>query len=184
MNNSPETKAKFIQVIILVIGILIGLLLGLLLFKNKDRVETFIEDAERQAAGLQLTERQAMEAANLPTISVSNQPAGNTVTVDNARLTENGWIAVYTDIDGNPGSILGAQYFPEGTYENITVRLQAPTTAENTYYTIIHGDDGKIVETQFGRHQFDHTVDLPITDAEGNRIKDSFQTISLGARGL
>jgi len=181
MDNTTQNKTRLTQVIILIVGILIGLLIGNIFF-NKDQAEISTDLTDEETEALSLSEEAA--GASLASIRTSDQLPGETIIVDEVTLTEPGWIVVYTDLNGTPGSILGAQYFIADTYENLTVRLQAPTTAENTYYAMIHSDDGKIVETQFGRHQFDHTLDLPLVDSEGNKIKDSFRTLSVGARGL
>lgn len=186
MNNSnPESRARLIQLAILIAGIIIGLLIGLVLFKNKDKVESLIEGAEREAGSIPIgIDRNTAMNQNLPEISVTDQYPGEYVIVEKAVLAEPGWIVIYTDLEGNPASILGAQYFNAGEYENITVRVQAPTIMASTYHALIHSDDGKIVESEYGRHQFDQTLDLPALDSEGNSIKDTFKTLSIGSRGL
>ena len=58
-------------------------------------------------------------------VSVMNQPAGETVTVSSVKFTESGWVAIRDD----RGWTLGASRFEAGTHSNVTVHLLRGTTA-------------------------------------------------------
>lgn len=183
-----ENKERTIQITLLVVGLIVGFGLGFLVFDGDDNPtnpdqDTEIENGESESNS-ETEGGSTINTSNNSSVTVSDQAAGSTVLIDTLSLEQDGWVAIYTDMDGQPGSIIGAQYYPAGEHQNIPVSLQLGTTAGNTYYAVLHADDGKIVETAFGRHEFNHTTDLELTDSSGNEIIDSFSTISLGARGL
>lgn len=76
------------------------------------------------------------------TIAVSSQPAGNTVTVQSAVLSKDGWVAVRENIGGEMGSVLGAAWFPKGTATNVTIELLRNTAPGKTYFVTIFTDNG------------------------------------------
>lgn len=108
-------------------------------------------------------------------ISVSNQTPSDLITIDKAVLSQPGWIAIYSDNEGEPDSILGAQYLKAGEYTNTPVQIFVRTVAGQTYYAVITSDDGTI--------SFDYKKDLPVTNAEGKWVMDSFEVSPIGSRG-
>lgn len=100
-------------------------------------------------------------------ISVSNQSAGLTVSVDEVTVDQNVWVAVYEDRSGQPGNILGAKWIPAGTFSG-DVSLLRGTDPGNTYYVILHKATGD--------HEFDHTEDVPLKTEGGSFIQTQFET--------
>ncbi len=108
-------------------------------------------------------------------ITVSNQTPGDLITIDKVSLSQPSWIAIYSDNEGEPDSILGAQYLVAGEYTNVPVQIFARTVAGQTYYAVITSDDGTVA--------FDYKKDLPITNLESKWIMDSFEVLAIGSRG-
>jgi len=87
-------------------------------------------------------------------VSVSDQPAGNSVEVTGLSLSSAGWVAIYDTRDGVPGWILGAKRFLPGDKEGV-VPLLRQTVPGETYFAILHGDDGDLL--------FDKRKDVALT---------------------
>ncbi len=119
------------------------------------------------------------------TIRVATQNPGMQVLVQSVSFSTPGWIAIYTDNEGEPQSIIGAQYFMPGTHSNVSVEVFAGMTAGATYYAVLHSDDGATLasSTAYGSHPFDHTKDLPITKGDKTWVMAPFQITSTGSRG-
>lgn len=177
-----KNREKIVQIVIFVIALLIGFGVGFLVFADRGQVEDLLKNAEQEAGDLSLQNKVGDSAS---TLSVpAEQLPGTQVAISKVTLSTNGWLVVYNDLNGQPGSILGARYYPAGTYENITFNLQVGTTADNTYYVLLHNDDGKVVNSTYGTYEFDHTKDLALTDSTGRKIQNSFTTKSPSARGI
>lgn len=76
--------------------------------------------------------------SNDESVSVSDQPARETVAVSSAKFTESGWIAIRDD----RGWTLGATRFVAGTHSNVAVQLLRGTTAGERYQVLLYIDDG------------------------------------------
>lgn len=76
------------------------------------------------------------------TLAVADQSAGSVVTVSKVTFSAAGWIVVREDTGSGMGSILGAQWLPAGTHENVTVDLLRKTEAKKNYFVVLHGDNG------------------------------------------
>ncbi len=98
-------------------------------------------------------------------VSVDNQKAGSVVAVTNVTLSQLAWIVVHEDANGAPGWTLGARRYDAGIHLG-EVELVKPTVSGKTYQVVIHADDGD--------KQFDLKKDLPVVDASGKYIMDSF----------
>ena len=105
------------------------------------------------------------------TIEINNQFDTSTVIVDRALTSQPAWIAIHEDRAGQPGNILGAAWVPAGENLNVQVQLQRAATEGQTYYAIIHTDDGD------GGARFDFKTDLPLTDDNGAPVMKTFQII-------
>lgn len=76
-------------------------------------------------------------------LAIQDQPAGGSVMVASASLTQNGWIVVHEEIlDGVIGNALGATRKDAGAYTNVTVELLRPTEAGRRYWATIYTDNG------------------------------------------
>jgi hypothetical protein len=84
----------------------------------------------------------AQKNENNSPIAVSNQHAGQTVFVKNVSLAHDGWIAVREIIDGELGSVLGAQYLSEGKSSDVNVELLRETVSGKKYAVVLYRDNG------------------------------------------
>jgi hypothetical protein len=71
-------------------------------------------------------------------VSVVDQPAGMSVTVKSAMLSQEAWVA----IRDSSGATLGAALFPAGAHTDVSVPLLSPTQAGQNYQALIYFDDG------------------------------------------
>lgn len=72
---------------------------------------------------------------------MSPQPAGNSVAITKAIVSEPTWVVVYEDQNGKPGNALGAAlFFPEK--QGGTVELLRPTIAGKNYLAVKAVDNG------------------------------------------
>lgn len=82
---------------------------------------------------------------SLPTGSsllvIDDQPAGTSVAVARAVVTEGQWVVVHEDRGGQPGNALGAARFVGGVQTGFVYLLRA-TIAGNKYHGLIYKDDG------------------------------------------
>lgn len=90
------------------------------------------------------------------TISVSDQPAGMTISVASLTLPQMGWVAVRD----NKGWILGAGRFEAGEHQNASVPLLRATVASERYQALLYVDDGD--------KQFDFKKDTLIIEGDGS----------------
>lgn len=104
-------------------------------------------------------------------ITMSNQFPGNIVYVSSVNLSNGGFVVIHKDKDGEPGAVIGSEYFEPGNRPG-TINLTEKTVEGSTYFAVLHSDDGDKV--------FDATKDLPIKDASGAFIMKSFKaTVNL-----
>lgn len=99
-------------------------------------------------------------------VTVKDQPAGDTVTVESATLPQLGWIAV-RDSDGRT---LGAGRFDAGTVTNVQVPLLRATEPGQRYQVLLYVDDGD--------KAFDLHTDTLVTNADGSVAGATFTTLS------
>ena len=100
-------------------------------------------------------------------VSVTDQPSGDTVTVRSASLKNAGWIAVREMRDGGMGNVLGAQWEPAGTHEDIEVTLLRGTETGETYFVTLYTDDGD--------KEFQHYRDT-LVEVNGETVYSQFTT--------
>lgn len=166
---------------ILIVGLIVGFLIGYVIFADNSINNEEINNDDNGELIEESDEATTSAVANK--ITVDDQPPADRVLVKKAVLDEDGWIVIYTDRDGQPDYIIGAQFFATGTYNDLYTWIEIPTIAGNHYHAVIHNDDGYIFETEFGRHVFDLTKDLPVTDNSGNWLSDRFRVMATGSRG-
>ncbi len=107
------------------------------------------------------------------TITLDDQLFGNTVSIKSIDLANDSWVAIHEDLDGKPGNILGAAWFPAGVSSGV-VELQRPTVDGATYYAMLHAD--KKPRGEDGHKVFDLKVDVPLTDESGQPLMAKFMT--------
>src|SRR3989344_2756288 len=99
-------------------------------------------------------------------IVVNNQAASDMVQIAKVAMAQNGWVVIHTDLEGKPANIWGAQRFDVGAYSGGQVELLHSMIAGNTYYAMIHSDNGDKV--------FDRTTDTPVAGADGQMVMVKF----------
>ncbi len=103
-------------------------------------------------------------------VTVDDQLPGNSVVVKDVKLRKAGWVAIHEVADGQPGRVLGAQWFPAGESTG-TVALLRPTVDAGTYFAVLHTDDSP----NEGRI-FDPKVNVVMVDDAGEPIMAQFLT--------
>lgn len=100
-------------------------------------------------------------------IYVENQTSGSSfVIVGFAVLSGSGFIVVYDDDGGVPGSVIGESDLLESGGEHLVVLLHEPLAEDQVYYAMLYHDDGD------GRFRAD--ADSQVTDSEQSVILMSF----------
>lgn len=97
----------------------------------------------------------------LPSIEVSDQVSlDNNIRVDSVTSDGPGFVVIHADNgEGAPGPVIGFLSIPNGTADNLSVRIDA-TLATPTLYAMLHADTGEIGEYEFGSVE---GADQPVT---------------------
>lgn len=101
------------------------------------------------------------------TVSVGDQPAGDSVRVASVTLSQDGWIAVRD----SSGRTLGAGWFAAGSHENVSVPLLRNTEAGQSYQVLLYVDAGD-------DHKFDLHGDTLIVNADGTVAGTNFNALN------
>jgi hypothetical protein len=101
-------------------------------------------------------------------LAVSNQNAGSSVVIAQVVLAEPSWIAIHDSVYGEPGRILGAQYFKAGKTSG-TITLLRKTVPGTTYLAVVHKDRGVL-------RNFNSATDEILKDGSGSMVMISFTT--------
>jgi hypothetical protein len=96
----------------------------------------------------------SMTTATNEAVSVSDQPAGDSVRVGSVTLAKTGWVAVR-----DAQRIYGAAWLTAGTHENVSVPLLRNTTSGSKYSVILYVDNGN--------KQFEMHADSMVTGVSG-----------------
>jgi len=99
-------------------------------------------------------------------VTVSDQKAGTEVVLSGVSFEKGGWVAIHEDDNGKLGKILGVQLFDAGKGVGI-VELLRGTLPGNTYYAVLHNDNGD--------RAFDPKIDLPIIGTNNSLIMTTFK---------
>lgn len=116
------------------------------------------------------TNEQEVIDGNIPSmgsnaIEVDDQKVGSAVVIKSVKFERAGWVAIHDDVNGTPGNILGAAWFPSGENSG-AVELLRNTESGKTYFAMLHNDDGD--------KKFDHKIDVPLTDASSTILMVKF----------
>ncbi len=86
----------------------------------------------------------------LPSIQVRTQilTEEGMLTIDSVSVPDDGWLAVYQEVDGEPGELLGYQALPAGTTSPLTVKIDA-RTASPLLIARLHKDGGTSGEYEY-----------------------------------
>ncbi|MCR4325293.1 MAG: hypothetical protein NUV59_00615 [Patescibacteria group bacterium] len=170
------TNERTYQVIIGVLAVIV-LILGWWIITHPSAGSSMASDSET-AAGMDGTSDSDANGGSVsgpisdsvPTttgsgeqVSVAAQPAGSSVAVASATLSQPGWVAV-RDASGRT---LGAAWFDAGTHTDISVPLLRATEAGQNYQVLLYVDSGE-------GHRFDLHQDILITNADGSVAGTTF----------
>lgn len=186
-----STTYKYIAAV--VIGILVGYLFGVSTASNNDDVKMAddSESTEEMSDDVMTDSETMVEEVGIPTnyvqsdafvgditstginpnvITVSDQPAKDSVRIDRIALAQDSWIAIHEYKDGNlAGYIIGAHRRPAGVYEDLDLWINRVMTPGARYIVAIHQDDG--------REGFDYHFDTPRVNSDGKVVVATFTAL-------
>lgn len=170
MDKSTETgnsKTQSAVVAALVIGLLVGFFIGRSWGQKGDEVaeKAAVENVENASTtkDSQVLNEGTKEGVKKEVVSSGNttgevtavdQKAGMVALVSKVTLSDAGWVVVREDTGNGMGSILGAQWLPAGTANDVSVDLLRKTEANKNYFVALYTDNGD--------KKFDKVTDLPI----------------------
>ncbi len=111
------------------------------------------------------------EATTIPevknSILVTDQnPNSIAVLVESVGCTQNCFVAIHEDADGQPGKFLASSILlGPRMHRNVSVVVNTKTGA--TYHAMLHGDDGN--------GAFSATLDMPLKDEAGAVVSGMFK---------
>jgi hypothetical protein len=161
----PTSGVKTWQWVVTAIVIIVLIIIGIMVFGGKD-TQAPIDNNATSTPG-------ASVGQEVNRIVMSDQYPGNVVYLSSVQLAAPGWVAIHKDNNGQPGDILGTQYFGSGINPG-KITLNTSTSEAGIYYAMLHSDDGDKV--------FNAAKDLPLKDTRGNVIMKLFRAAaSVGA---
>jgi hypothetical protein len=162
----PATGVKTWQWVVTAIVIIVLIIIGIMVFGGKN-TEAPIDTDNTNGTSTGATTQEVNR------VVMSDQYPGNVVYLSSVQLSKPGWVVIHKDNNGQPGAVIGSQYFEAGINPG-RVNLTATTVEGGRYYAMLHSDDGDKV--------FNETKDLPLKDARGNVIMKIFNAAaSVGA---
>jgi hypothetical protein len=104
----------------------------------------------------------------IPQITVENQPLTEegVLVIDSVTSTDPGWVVLFTDDNGLPGSELGFAPVPVGLSESVNITID-PRAATTTLHARLHVDAGTSGEFEYPGS------DMPVESASGE-VAESF----------
>ena len=127
------------------------------------RYSSLIEQIVRLSALIELN-----KAVSDSTITVSNQAAATSVTIDSASLTKPGYIVIHELKNGIVGPAIGhSPRYNTGALKKTSVVLNRPSVSGETLYAMLHDDDGN------GSYEFPGD-DTPTLDSTGEVVVAPF----------
>jgi len=164
----PNTGVKTWQWVVTVIVIIVLIVIGIMVFGGKE--------TEAPGDNVNATSTNGTASNEVNRIVMSDQFPGNVVYISSLTLARGGWVAIHKDNNGQPGEIIGTQYFEAGTSPGRAINLTSPTIEGGIYYAMLHSDDGD--------KKFDATKDLPLKDSRGNVIMKIFRASALAGNEI
>ena len=128
-----------------------------------EKSDTTMEDTSKDTGAIDLN-KVTSTTSDTESVAVSNQSAGETVTISSVTFTQPGWVAVRD----SGGWTLGAKRFDAGTYTDATVTLLRATTAGENYQALLYIDDGD--------KMFDLDKEILVTRSDGSIAGATFTT--------
>lgn len=163
----PSQGVRTWQWVVTVIVIIVLIIIGVLVFGGKG--------SEVPATTDQTTDTTDQNLVGLNRITMTDQYPGNVVYLNSVQFEKPGYVAVYSDKDGQLGSVLGSTAFGAGINPG-KVTLSKPMIDGKVYYAVMHSDDGD--------GKFDAVKDAPLKDSKGNVIMKTFRATTAASAGL
>jgi len=158
--QDEQSGVKTWQWVVTVIVIIVLVLLGYYMLKGNG--------TSTPTTGVDTTTDSTLVAGkDTNRVVVTDQFPGNIVYLSSVQLAQPGFVVIHKDNKGTPGDIIGYQYFDKGINPG-KITLTTPTAEGQTYYAMLHSDDGD--------KKFDAKLDLPLKDAAGNIIMKVFRS--------
>ena len=92
----------------------------------------------------------------------------NEVTVQQVVSSGPGWVAVYDDDGGSPGTVLGSAFVFDGENFDVVVYLDRDATSGETLWAVLHVDAGEFFLFEYPE------PDVPATNGSGGPVQTSF----------
>jgi hypothetical protein len=150
---------------LLAVGIIAGVLLAGIWSPRQGEVSS-------AASSTQLAASTSISASTAPKttpteapLTVSDQPAGPSVTISRLNIAKPTWVVIYVSREGRPGNALGARLFFAGDKQG-KVGLLRNTEPGQNYFVGLSVDNGD--------HSFSLSKDLPLADADGGPLWATF----------
>lgn len=156
MDIQNQKKVNMFKILTGVI-ICVGIIAAIAILSSKrtpdgvqePKAEAETEEVSTTTADVALDPRVPYRTAVIPetadavdAIIVTDQPAGNSIFLNQVTLSASGWVAVHEiAYDGSLGPILGAARFDTGTWEGNVVLLRS-TVPKMQYRAVVYHDDG------------------------------------------
>jgi hypothetical protein len=163
------TGVKTWQWVVTAIVAIVLIIIGIMVFGGKNSVAPIDNDYNNSTT----TDTSTTQEVNR--IVMSDQYPGNVVYFSSIQLAKPGWVVIHKDNNGQPGDIIGSQWFEAGINPG-KVTLKTSTTEGGIYYAELHSDDGDKI--------FNAAKDLPLKDSRGNIIMKLFRAAASAGAGI
>lgn len=154
MQNNKTVLISVVILLLLVIGV------AYFLFTRGSSDDVIVED-ESGFTSVSGDERNS--------IIVNDQIPGNTVFFQNLTLEEDGFVVVRSEVDGEPGEVVGSLYVEAGADQSGSVELDLPTAEGGVYYVELYLDSD-------ANGEFDESLDSPVRTALGSAVRVQIET--------
>lgn len=150
--------------------IVIGLIVAILVTEPSSppaatQIQTVVLEPTRYATYEEMLERgdDAIYVENQGIVSTS-------ILVGFAVFSQPGFIVVYDDNGGVPGTVIGESFLLESGGEHLVVPVEEPLVEDQVYYAMLYHDDGD------GRFQVD--LDIQVVDSKQSVVLMTFLATS------
>lgn len=99
-------------------------------------IDTSVATASADEDNMDVTPTNSTSKTN-ESVTVTDQPAGDSVRIERVTLAKAGWVAVRDSL-----RVYGAAWLPAGTHENASVPLLRNTAAGTSYTVVLYVDNG------------------------------------------
>ena len=152
--NGVKTWQWIVTAIVVIVLIVLGIMM---LGSGKD-------DATNQA----LPEVKDVTTTEVNNLVVADQFPGNIVYVNTVQLSKPGFVVIQKDSSGQPGNIIGSQYFDKTTGVPGKINLTESTVNGKTYYATLVNDTN-------ASKKFEVNSDVTVKDSKGSVIMKTFR---------